>query len=87
MEGILLAALVLACPVGMGLMMWMMSKGMMGGKRSEEESAGPGEPSLSDLRDEHERLGTEIARIDQGGTGQGDEAGARLRDPAGSRAG
>jgi len=85
MEGILLAALVLACPVGMGLMMWMMSKGMMGGKRSEEESAGPGEPSLSELRAEHERLGTEIARIDRGRTD--DQADARLRDPAGSRAG
>lgn len=85
MEGILLAALVLACPVGMGLMMWMMSKGMMGGKRSEEESAGPGEPSLSELRDEHERLGAEIARIDRDRAN--DEADAPLRDPAGSRAG
>lgn len=85
MEGILLAALVLACPVGMGLMMWMMSKGMMGGKQSEEESAGPGEPSLSELPEEHERLGAEIGRI--GRAGVDDEADARLRDPAGSRAG
>ncbi|MBS1892234.1 MAG: DUF2933 domain-containing protein, partial [Actinobacteria bacterium] len=25
----------LACPIGMGLMMWFMGKGMMGGKKDE----------------------------------------------------
>jgi hypothetical protein len=58
MEGILLGAAALACPVGMGLMMWFMSRGM---KRKPEEGA---PASLQALRAEHRRLGDEISRLE-----------------------
>lgn len=52
----LLALAFLACPVGMGLMMWFMAKGMRRG--DDPARRGP----VGDLRAEHERLGREIAR-------------------------
>lgn len=54
----LLGLAVLACPLGMGLMMWFMAKGM-GGKRRPTAV-----DSLDDLRAEHERLGGEIERLE-----------------------
>ncbi len=48
----------LACPVGMGLMLWFMAKGMRRGDAPARR-----EP-LGDLRAEHERLGREIARLE-----------------------
>ena len=54
----LVALAFLACPIGMGLMMWFMAKGMRRG-----EAPGRPEP-LGDLRAEHERLGREIARLE-----------------------
>ena len=57
MEGILVALAILACPVGMGLMMWFMAKGMRGGKNEEPVA-------LEELRDEHRRLGEEIDRLE-----------------------
>lgn len=57
MEGVVVALAILACPVGMGLMMWFMAKGMRRGKR-----AGPRD--LDDLRDEHRRLGEQIERLE-----------------------
>ena len=54
----LVALAFLACPAGMGLMMWFMAKGM----RRGDAPARP-EP-LGDLRAEHERLGLEIARLE-----------------------
>lgn len=75
MESLLLAALVLACPVGMGVMMWMMSKGMMGGRSGDREDSkddsGAGAGSLAQLRREHDRLGAEIAELEHEG---GEEA-------------
>lgn len=65
MESILLAAAVLACPVGMGAMMWFMAKG----KRNDQPVAE--EPdTATDLRAEHARLGAEIERLDHGRDGQ-----------------
>ena len=61
MEGILLGAAVLACPIGMGLMMLFMAKGM----RKEKPNDAPAE--LEDLRAEHQRLGDEIERLEQAG--------------------
>lgn len=43
----------LACPIGMGLMMWFMGKGM----RKERPSA---ETSVEELRAEHRRLSADI---------------------------
>lgn len=62
MESALLALAVLACPVGMGLMMWFMSKGMKGG----ESRAEPERPaSLEELRDEQARLSADIERLEE----------------------
>ncbi len=59
MESVLLGAAVLACPVGMGAMMWFMARGM---KNKKDESS---EPSVDGLREEHRRLGTEIERMEE----------------------
>ena len=55
MEGVLVALAILACPVGMGLMMWFMAKGMRRSDGSDTEG-----DSLEDLRAEHRRIGGEI---------------------------
>ena len=63
MEGALLAAAVLACPVGMGVMMWM----MMRGARHSDAAANPGTPAgdqaaqIDALRSEIEELKAERA--------------------------
>jgi hypothetical protein len=62
MEGAVLALALLACPVGMGLMMWFMSKGMRSGEgRAEPESPA----SLEELRDEQARLSADIERLEE----------------------
>jgi len=58
MESLLLGAAVLACPLGMGLMMWFMARGMKG-KRDDSTPA-----SLETLREEHRRLGDDISRLE-----------------------
>ena len=62
MEGALVALALLACPVGMGLMMWFMSKGMKGGERRAE--SGP-PASVEELRTEHARLSAEIDELER----------------------
>ena len=74
MEGILLGVAVLACPVGMGAMMWFMAKGMRKGEPAAEHPDPP-----TDLRAEHARLGAEIERLERGRKGQG----VRLTEGAG----
>ena len=51
--------LLLACPVGMGLMMWFMAKGMRGSNDAPQSPR-----SLADLRREQERLDAEIQRLE-----------------------
>ncbi|MDP9385728.1 MAG: hypothetical protein M3P50_10955 [Actinomycetota bacterium] len=61
MESFLLSLAFLACPIGMGLMMWFMAKGM----RKEPAAAEPRPgASVEQLREEHRRLGAEIERLD-----------------------
>jgi hypothetical protein len=62
-EALLLLA-VLACPIGMGLMMWFMSKGMRGGKSDKDMNDSP---SLDELRREQARLAEEVGRLEQNG--------------------
>lgn len=73
MESLLLLA-VLACPVGMGLMMWFMSKNTKGGPNP----TGVGGPrSVTQLRAEQSRLAAEIERLERGDAARDDELAAR----------
>ena len=55
MEGFAALAL-LACPVGMGLMMWFMARGQ------RERKAEPKDMSLTELKAEQSRLDAEVRR-------------------------
>lgn len=59
METLIPTLVLLACPVGMGVMMWFMARGM---KNKKEE---PSPASVDTLREEHRRLGTEIERMEE----------------------
>lgn len=61
MESVLVGLAVLACPVGMGVMMWFMSKGMRGRNAS---GPAPASTSVEDLRAEQQRLAAEIDRLE-----------------------
>jgi hypothetical protein len=60
MHGILTALLVLACPVSMGAMMLAMGRGRREPRSTQESS----QPSLAELRAEHERLGAQIEQLE-----------------------
>ncbi len=60
MENLLPTLALLACPVGMGLMMLFMGKGMFGSKKEEPQTSRT--PSLADLKGEQARLDEAIAR-------------------------
>ncbi len=61
MESILLSVAFLACPLGMGLMMWFMAKGM---RKNSAPAQPPHHASVEQLREEHRRLGEELERLD-----------------------
>jgi hypothetical protein len=52
----LVAACALACPIGMGTMMWVMARGA----RSKDSPPAQPPATLDDLRHEHDLLGTQI---------------------------
>ena len=64
-SGVLYPLALLACPVGMGAMMWMMTKGQRRDRAAErhgtDQQAQPASVEL--LREEHRRLGEEIDRL------------------------
>lgn len=57
----LLALGVLACPLGMGAMMWFM---MRGGRSQPALSPAQRPASVDELRREHERLGAQIEHLE-----------------------
>lgn len=62
MENVLLSLAFLACPVGMGLMMWFMAKGT---RKDAVPAPTPADASVEELREEHQRLGDEIERLEE----------------------
>lgn len=59
----LLLLAVLACPVGMGLMMLFMGRGMMGGKK-DTTTLGGDASSLADMKAEQARLAEKISTLE-----------------------
>ena len=64
MEQAFLAIAVLACPLGMGLCMWMMARGMRGGQKKESDGA---QASVVELRHEQEQISARIAELETDG--------------------
>ncbi len=60
METLIPTLALLACPVGMGLMMWFMMRGSKGGSGH----SGARSTSVADLREEQRRIAAEIDRLD-----------------------
>ena len=52
---------ILACPIGMGVMMFLMAKGMRIGSSKEPE---PSRRTLDELRAEQTRLSAQIEQLD-----------------------
>ncbi len=74
MQTALLALVALACPVGMGVMMWFMGKGM---KRDSAPAQAEAPPNVEDLRAEQARLAAEIERLEDKESAASPFAGAR----------
>ena len=62
MNQVLLSLAVLACLVGMGLMMFFMGRGMLGGKKRDEAKAGS-QDDLGALKAEAARLDARIVEL------------------------
>ena len=62
MRDVLFGLGALACPIGMGAMMWGMGRGI----RKPTRDASTVSPSIETLREEHRRLGEQIDSMDHG---------------------
>lgn len=80
MEALLPTLALLACPIGMGLMMFLMARGNRSRQRdaptAAQRSTTPADHpmSLEVLREEHRRIGDEIERLDVPAAGRHDPA-------------
>ena len=82
----LLLLAVLACPIGMGLMMLFMGRGMMGGmKQKDAAGSGADKTSLAEMKAEQARLAEKIETLEgqQSQAKPAEPAGERERDPVG----
>lgn len=75
MSTVLPSLALLACPVGMGVMLWMMGRGRK--REDPSRTAGARPPSMELLREEHRRLGAEIECLE--GDGAASEPAAPVR--------
>jgi len=62
MDNALLTLAVLACPIGMGLCMWLMARGM---RRNGSDAPSEAPSSIEQLREEQGRLESEIERLER----------------------
>ena len=76
-SGGLYLLVLLACPIGMGLMMWFMGRGMMSGRNRAQED---GDRSLAELKAEQARLAEKIEAL-QHDAAKPDEAGPERPEP------
>jgi len=66
-QSVLLAVAALACPVGMGTMMWLMMRGQRRGGNAEGQQPGEQEQQVAALRAEIEQLKADRAQRTHGG--------------------
>jgi hypothetical protein len=60
------ALIALLCPIGMGLMMWFMAKGMrMGRREGDASSKDIAPPTADELRAEQERLAAKLSELER----------------------